>query len=231
MNRLILPALILMIVGPFFAFDLHHYLSLDGLRHSLGEFQQMRDASPAAIMLEFLLAYVVVTAFSLPGAAVMTIAAGALFGLAWETVIASFASSIGALLAFLASRYLLRDAVQAEAVRTTAVARRVIQEWNAIGRGTSEQIGRGSDDVLVSISQLIEQDVNIFDGPTLFATSERDLFSSGFLPTRTHSRHYIADAGFRAALRASLQREEALLEARGRELLAHSPFAQRDTKP
>lgn len=48
----------------------------------------------------------------------------------------------------------------------------------------------------------------------------------GFLPTRTHSRHYIADANFRAAIRASLEQEEALLKARGRELLAHSPFAQ-----
>ena len=49
----------------------------------------------------------------------------------------------------------------------------------------------------------------------------------GFLPTRTHSRHYIADAGFRAAVGASLRREAALLEAHGRELLTHSPFAER----
>ena len=87
---------------------------------------------------------------------------------------------------------LLRDAVQAEAVRTTAVARRVIQEWNALGRGSSDEIGRGRDDVLVSISQLIEQDVNIFDGPKLLATSERDLFSSGFLPMRTPDEVYRA---------------------------------------
>lgn len=53
----------------------------------------------------------------------------------------------------------------------------------------------------------------------------------GFLPTRTHSRHYIVDAGFRAAIRTSLQREGALLDARGVELLAHSPFAQRDASP
>ena len=52
----------------------------------------------------------------------------------------------------------------------------------------------------------------------------------GFLPTRTHSRHYIADARFRAVIRASLQREEALLDARGLELAAHSPFAERDAK-
>ncbi|MBS0382416.1 MAG: N-acetyltransferase [Proteobacteria bacterium] len=49
----------------------------------------------------------------------------------------------------------------------------------------------------------------------------------GFMPTRTHSRHYIADAGFRAAIRAALEREAVLLETRGRELFAHSPFAER----
>jgi predicted N-acyltransferase len=51
--------------------------------------------------------------------------------------------------------------------------------------------------------------------------------SRGFLPTRTHSRHFIADAGFREAVRAALRHEAALLEARGLELQAHSPFAQR----
>jgi predicted N-acyltransferase len=51
----------------------------------------------------------------------------------------------------------------------------------------------------------------------------------GFLPTRTHSRHYIVDARFRGAIRAALGCEEALLEERGRELLAHSPFAERGT--
>jgi predicted N-acyltransferase len=49
----------------------------------------------------------------------------------------------------------------------------------------------------------------------------------GFLPTRTRSRHYIADPRFRAVVRAALEREAALLEARGRELHAHSPFAER----
>jgi predicted N-acyltransferase len=53
----------------------------------------------------------------------------------------------------------------------------------------------------------------------------------GFLPTRTHSRHYIVDARFRGAIRAALEHEEALLEERGRELLAHSPFAERGATP
>ncbi|HEY9112663.1 MAG TPA: GNAT family N-acetyltransferase [Rhodanobacteraceae bacterium] len=53
----------------------------------------------------------------------------------------------------------------------------------------------------------------------------------GFLPVRTHSRHYIANSKFRAVIRASLEREAALLDARGVELLAHSPFAERDAPP
>ena len=98
-------------------------------------------------------------------------------------------------LAFVIRAYfavLLRDAVQAEAARTAAVAQRVIQESDAMWRRNSEEIAPGSDDVLVSISQVIEQDVNIFDGAELLATSERDLFSSGFLPTRTPDEVYRA---------------------------------------
>jgi signal transduction histidine kinase len=87
---------------------------------------------------------------------------------------------------------LLRDAVRAEAARTAAVAQRVIQESDELGRRNNEEISPGSDDVLVSISQVIEQDVNIFDGAELLATSERDLFSSGFLPTRTPDAVYRA---------------------------------------
>jgi predicted N-acyltransferase len=50
----------------------------------------------------------------------------------------------------------------------------------------------------------------------------------GFLPTRTHSRHYIADPQFRAVIRAALEREAEVVGARGRELNAHSPFARHD---
>ncbi len=53
----------------------------------------------------------------------------------------------------------------------------------------------------------------------------------GFLPTRTHSRHYIADPGFREAVRSALRHEASMLEARGLELQAHSPFAQRGPAP
>ncbi|NMM25851.1 MAG: FAD-dependent oxidoreductase [Glaciimonas sp.] len=96
----------------FFALDLNRFLTLDGLKASQGQFQAWRAASPMLVGFVFFVFYVTVAALSLPGAAVMTLAAGALFGLLAGTVIVSFAASIGATLAFLASRYLLRDAIQ-----------------------------------------------------------------------------------------------------------------------
>lgn len=113
MKKIAIVLLLVVVLIPFFVFDLHHYLSLEGMRNSLASFETARQASPVMVAFMFGLAYVLVTAFSLPGAAVMTLASGALFGLVWGTVIASFASSLGALLAFSASRYLLKDMVQA----------------------------------------------------------------------------------------------------------------------
>jgi pyruvate/2-oxoglutarate dehydrogenase complex dihydrolipoamide dehydrogenase (E3) component/uncharacterized membrane protein YdjX (TVP38/TMEM64 family) len=96
----------------FFALDLHHVLTLQGLKSGKAQFEAWRASYPVLVVLAFFVFYVVVTALSLPGATVMTLAAGALFGLLWGTVLVSFASSLGATLAFLASRYLLRDSVQ-----------------------------------------------------------------------------------------------------------------------
>lgn len=112
MKKLFLLVAIVLLVGAFFAFDLHHLLTLDGLKNGLAQFESWRANDPLLVGGGFLLLYVLVTALSLPGAAVMTLAAGALFGLLWGTIIVSFASSIGATLAFLVSRYLLRDSVQ-----------------------------------------------------------------------------------------------------------------------
>ena len=96
----------------FFYFDLNQLLTLQGLKSGLVTFEAWRSDSPIFVGGGFLLLYVIVTALSLPGAVIMTLAAGALFGLLWGTLIVSFASSIGATLAFLVSRYLLQDAVQ-----------------------------------------------------------------------------------------------------------------------
>jgi len=100
-------------VAAFFAFDLDSYLTLDNLRARQGELAALLEARPLLVIGTFFLVYVAVTALSLPGAAIMTLAAGAIFGLLFGTTIVSFASAIGASLAFLSSRYLLRDWVRA----------------------------------------------------------------------------------------------------------------------
>ncbi|PIQ53116.1 MAG: pyridine nucleotide-disulfide oxidoreductase [Comamonadaceae bacterium CG12_big_fil_rev_8_21_14_0_65_59_15] len=112
MKKALVLGLAALLAMAFFALDFHHVLTLPGLQASLGQFQVQRAASPWGVGLAFFAAYVLATALSVPGAVILTLAAGALFGLTLGTVIVSFASSIGATLAFLASRYVLRDAVQ-----------------------------------------------------------------------------------------------------------------------
>lgn len=112
MKKLLILAILAAVAGAFFMLDLHHWLTLEGLKSGLGQFEQWRSQFPLITAGAFFTLYVVVTALSLPGAAVMTVAAGALFGLLQGTVLVSFASTIGATLAFLVSRYLLRDSVQ-----------------------------------------------------------------------------------------------------------------------
>ena len=112
MKRAALLLLIAVLAAVFFAFDLHQYLTLETLQARRGEFIALKDQSPWLVTGLAFAGYVLVAALSLPGALVMTLAMGALFGLLWGTLLVSFASSIGATLAFLVSRYLLRDAVQ-----------------------------------------------------------------------------------------------------------------------
>ena len=112
MKKIGLLVLIAALAVGFFYFDLNQLLTLQGLKSGLVTFEAWRSDNPMFVGGVFLLLYVIVTALSLPGAVIMTLAAGALFGLLWGTLIVSFASSIGATLAFLVSRYLLQDAVQ-----------------------------------------------------------------------------------------------------------------------
>lgn len=99
-------------VALFFVLDLGQYLNLPAIQRHQQTLEAWRAAQPLRAALFFFVAYVLVTALSLPGAAVMTLAVGAVFGLAWGSLIVSFASSIGATLAFLAARWLLGDRVQ-----------------------------------------------------------------------------------------------------------------------
>ena len=112
-RRIVLVVALAALVAAFFVLDLGRFLTLAALKESQGEFAALREQSPGMVTATFFFVYVLVTALSLPGAAIMTLAAGALFGLLTGTVLVSFASSLGATLAFLASRYLLRDTVQA----------------------------------------------------------------------------------------------------------------------
>jgi uncharacterized membrane protein YdjX (TVP38/TMEM64 family) len=112
-KRWFLLVLLAALLAAFFAFDLGRFLSLAAIKNSQAELQSWRAAQPVLAGALFFAAYVAVTALSLPGALVMTLAAGALFGLGWGTLIVSFASSIGATMAFLAARWLLGGWVQA----------------------------------------------------------------------------------------------------------------------
>lgn len=103
---------VLLVIVAFFAFDLGRFFSLDFLQQSQARFAELREQQPLALAAGYFLVYVAVTALSLPGATIVTLAGGAIFGLGWGLLIVSFASSIGATLAFLTARFLLRDSVQ-----------------------------------------------------------------------------------------------------------------------
>ena len=111
-KKLLLIVIAAAAIGAFFHFNLHQLLTLDGLKGSMDQFDQYKAQSPLLVIGGFFLLYVVVTALSLPGAAILTLAAGALFGLVEGLLVASFASTVGATLAFLVSRYLLRDTIK-----------------------------------------------------------------------------------------------------------------------
>ncbi|MDZ4188662.1 MAG: FAD-dependent oxidoreductase [Hydrogenophaga sp.] len=108
---LLLVAVLLGIVA-FFAFGLDRFFSLAFLKESQASFAALREQQPLQLALGFFLVYVAVTALSLPGAVIVTLAGGAIFGLGWGLLLVSFASSVGATLAFLTARFLLRESVQ-----------------------------------------------------------------------------------------------------------------------
>ncbi len=107
---LLITMVILMIL--FFVFDLHQYLTLESLKSKQGAIQAYNQAHPLSTIAVYMLIYIATTALSLPGATILTLAGGGIFGL-WEgTLIVSFASSIGATLAFLAARFLFKNTVK-----------------------------------------------------------------------------------------------------------------------
>ena len=111
-KKLFIVALLIALVVAFFAFDLGRFLSLEYIKSRQTEFAALYAERPLLVIGMYALIYVVVFALALPVGAVMTLAGGALFGLVAGSIVVSFASSIGAALAFLASRYVLADSVR-----------------------------------------------------------------------------------------------------------------------
>lgn len=112
MKRLIVLAVVVLAIAAFFALGLGQYLSLEYLQASRERAVEQVDAAPLLSSCVFFAIYVLVTGLSLPGAAVMTIAAGAIFGVLWGVALVSFASALGATIAFLISRTLLGEWVE-----------------------------------------------------------------------------------------------------------------------
>ncbi|MCZ6577878.1 MAG: FAD-dependent oxidoreductase [Gammaproteobacteria bacterium] len=112
-KKLVLVGIIAAIVTLFFIFDLGQYLTLEFIKAQQEQVETLYAENRLATLLIFFIVYVLVTGASLPGAAVMSLAAGAIFGLLTGVILISFASTIGASIAFMISRYLFRDTVEA----------------------------------------------------------------------------------------------------------------------
>lgn len=113
-TKLILVAVVAALIASFFVFDLGQYLSIDYLKSQKDALNQLYLDKPVAIISIFFLAYVAMAALALPAATILTLAGGAIFGFTAGFIIVSFASTIGATIAFLLTRYLFHDAIQSK---------------------------------------------------------------------------------------------------------------------
>lgn len=111
-SKILLLSVFALAISAFIFFDLGRFLDLQTIKQYHGDAVELYQDKPVLVLGGFFLVYVAVTGLSLPGAALMTLLAGALFGLVAGTILVSFASTIGATLAFLASRFIFRDTVE-----------------------------------------------------------------------------------------------------------------------
>lgn len=111
-RKLFVLLLVALLLAVFFIFDLDSYLTFDNLKSQRDAMISWKTSHPILATIIFFVVYIAVTALSLPGATIMTLAVGAVFGLLWGLLLVSFASTLGATLAFLIARFLLRDTVQ-----------------------------------------------------------------------------------------------------------------------
>ncbi|WP_258807874.1 dihydrolipoyl dehydrogenase [Pseudidiomarina sp. CB1] len=112
LKKLLFIAIVAALVASVFLFDLTQYLTLEQLKQQREQLTNLFTEQPLLMFGGYFALYVLCTALSIPGATILTLGAGAIFGLAWGLLLASFASSVGALLAFLSARWLLHDWVQ-----------------------------------------------------------------------------------------------------------------------
>ena len=110
--KIIIAVAVVALIAAFFIFDLGQYLSLEFLKSKHQLLVDYTSENKLIAISAFFLIYVAVTALSLPGAALLTLAGGAVFGFFTGLIIVSFASTIGATLAFVFSRFMFREAVQ-----------------------------------------------------------------------------------------------------------------------
>ena len=130
-RKIFLLAVVVLGVAAFFWLDLGRFLSLDYLKQSQARFEALYAAEPLKVSLAYFALYVAATALSFPGATIITLAGGAIFGLWWGTLLVSFASSLGATLAFLVSRFVLRDSIEAKFGNRLAEINRGIEKDGA----------------------------------------------------------------------------------------------------
>ncbi|MBL6690389.1 MAG: FAD-dependent oxidoreductase [Pseudomonadales bacterium] len=112
LSRWIVLILVLSLVGGFVYFDLGAYLTLESIKAEQQRLTELLEANPWQFGVGFFVIYVAVTALSIPGAAAMTLVAGAIFGFGWGLLLVSFASSIGATLAMVLARWLFKEQVE-----------------------------------------------------------------------------------------------------------------------
>jgi pyruvate/2-oxoglutarate dehydrogenase complex dihydrolipoamide dehydrogenase (E3) component/uncharacterized membrane protein YdjX (TVP38/TMEM64 family) len=113
MKKLVIIAALAALIASYFIFDLGQILTVQGIKGYVEQARGFYADNPLLVIAGFFAIYVAVTAASLPGAAILTLAAGGLFGLWTGLIIVSFASTLGAVLAFLSARYVLRDTMEA----------------------------------------------------------------------------------------------------------------------
>lgn len=131
MKKGLLVVVILVLLVSFFALDLHNLFTLAEVKNQVERWQASVAAAPVVSSLIYLLGYVLVTALSLPGAVLMTLAGGALFGFGWGLLLISFASTLGATLAFLTARFLFADWVEQRFGRRLETLNRGIEKEGA----------------------------------------------------------------------------------------------------